>query len=66
MKREFEVLLTATMQKSFVIEAADGDEAHELLERRWTAGDGGEIQHNDLACVDVQFDVVRTFNAKLL
>jgi len=59
MKRQFEILLTATMQKAFTVEAADEDEARELLEKRWTTGAGGEIRHDDLECVDVQLDVVR-------
>jgi len=30
MKRQFKILLTATMQKTFAVEAADEDEAREL------------------------------------
>lgn len=59
MKRQFEILLTATMQKTFAVEAADEDEARTLLEKRWATGAGGAIRHDDLECVDVQYDVVR-------
>ena len=59
-RRAFEVLLSVDLQKSFVVEAADSDEAIEKLAQRWTNGKGDDaIKCEDLETTSVQFDVVR-------